>query len=89
MLSLCFKRCKYDPNVYLQHVGDLFQVIVMHVDDLLITGRCTKEIGSIKSSLHNEFSMTDHGLLRQFLGLKIEKSKAGIKARKPKEAANQ
>ena len=24
MLSLGFERCKYDINVYLQHVGDLF-----------------------------------------------------------------
>ena len=62
--------------MYLQDVGDLLQVIVLHVDDLLITGSCTKEIGSIKSYLHSEFSMTDLGLLRQFLGLEIEKPEA-------------
>ena len=42
MLSLGFERCKYDHNVYLQHVGDLLQVIVLYVDDIYITGNCTK-----------------------------------------------
>ena len=63
----------------MQHVGDLFQVILLYVDDIFITGSFTKEIGSIKSSLHSEFSMIDLGLLRKFLGLEIEKYEAGIK----------
>ena len=72
LLSLGFVRCKSDPNVYLQHIGNVLQVIVLYVDDILITCSCTKENGSIKSSLHNEFSMIDLGLLKQFLGLEIE-----------------
>ena len=42
MLSLGFVRCKYEPNVYLQHIGDVLQVIVLYVDYLFITGSCTK-----------------------------------------------
>ena len=32
LLSLGFERWKYDTNVYLQNIGDLFQVIVLYVD---------------------------------------------------------
>ena len=32
--------------------------------------------------MHSEFSMTDLGLLKQFLGLEIEKSEVGIKVSK-------
>ena len=78
LLSLGFERCKYDPNVYLQHIGDSLQVIVLYVDDILITRSCINDIGSIKSSLHSYFSMADLGLLKQFLGLEIEKSDAMI-----------
>ena len=77
LLLLGFERCKYNPNVYLQHIGELFKVIYLYVYDLLITGSCTKGIGSIKSSLHTEFSMFDLGLLRQFIGLEIENLKQG------------
>ena len=52
---------------------------MFYFDEIFITGSCTKEIESIKSSLHSEFSMTDLGLLRQFIGLEIEKYQAGIK----------
>ena len=79
LLSLGFEQCKSDPNIYFQNFGDLFQVIVIYVDDYLITGICIDDLGSINSSLHSEFSMTDLGLLKQFLGLEIEQSDAGIK----------
>ena len=52
---------------------------MIYVDDILITVIFIDDIGSIKSSLHSEFSMTDLGLLKQFLGLEIEKYDAGIK----------
>ena len=42
LLSLGFERCKSDPNVYLKHVGDLLQVIVLYVDEIFITGGFTK-----------------------------------------------
>ena len=51
----------------------------MYVDEIVIIGICIDDIGSIKSSLHSEFSMTDLGLLKQFLGLEIEKYDACIK----------
>ena len=38
MLSLGFERCKYDPNVYLRNFGDLFQFILMYIDEIFITG---------------------------------------------------
>ena len=53
---------------------------MLYVDDILSTGICIDDIGSIKSSLHSELSMTDLGLLEQFLGLEIEQSDAEIKA---------
>ena len=83
LLSLGFERCKYN-NVYLQHIGDLLQVIVLYFDEIFITRSCIDDIGSIKSSLHSEFSMTDLGLLKQFIGLDIEKYDAGIKVSQPK-----
>ena len=75
LLSIGFVRWKYDPNVYLNHIDDLLKVIVQYIYYILITSRCTKEIGSIKASLHNEFAMTDLGLLKQFLGLEMSNMK--------------
>ena len=82
ILSQGFERWKYDPNVYLKHLDDSTQIIVLYVDEMLITGSFIADIGLIKSLLHNAFSMTGLGLLKQFLGLEIEKYDAGTKVRK-------
>ena len=78
LLSIGFTRCKSDPNVYLQQNDVKFQVNVIYVDDILITGFYTNSIGQIKNSLQSEFGMTNLLLLRQFLGLEIEQNGKGI-----------
>ena len=78
LLSIGFTRWNSDPNVYFQQNDGVLKVVFIYFDDLLITRSFMTSIGSIKSSLHSEFAITDLGLLRQFLGLKIEKSEWGI-----------
>ena len=56
------------------------------MDDLLITGSSKKEIASLKDAMSHAFSMTNLGLLSQFLGLEIAQSKHGIKLHEPKYA---
>ena len=53
-------------------------IIVLYVDDLLITGSTVTSISVIKTALHNAFEMSDLGLLKQFLGLEIEQNFDGI-----------
>ena len=78
MLSQKFERCKYDPNVYLKQYEVNFLIIVMYVDDILITGSTLASISFIKTALHEAFEMSDLGLLRQFLGLEITQGFDGI-----------
>ena len=33
-----FKHCIYDPNLYVKNFGDNILIIVLYVDDLIITG---------------------------------------------------
>ena len=61
-------------------------IIVLYLDDLLITGSSKKEIASLKDAMNHAFSMTDLGLLSQFLGLKIAQSQHGIKVHQSKYA---
>ena len=79
LLSQGFERCKYDTNVYLQYLDYSIHIIVLYVYDILIIGICIDDIGSIKYSLHSVFSMTDLGLVKQFLCLEIEQYGVGIK----------
>ena len=78
LLSQNFQRCRSDPNVYLQQHDDHIIIIVLYVDDLLITGSTIASISAIKTALHNAFEMSDLGLLKQFLGLEIKQNYDGI-----------
>ena len=49
------------------------------MDDLLITRSSKKEIASLKDAMNHAFSMTNLGLLSQFLGLEIAQFQHGIK----------
>ena len=53
-------------------------IIVLYVDDL-ITVISKKDIASLKDAMNHAFSMTNLGLLSQFLGIEIAQSQHGIK----------
>ena len=73
-----FQRCRSDPNVYLKYSDGHLIIIFLYVYELLITGSTVVSISAIKTALHNAFEMSDLGLLKQFLGLKIEQNSDGI-----------
>ena len=79
LLSLNFVRCNSNTNVYLKLIHGYLMIIFLYVDDLLIILISNKEISSLKDAMNHGFSMTDLGLLSQFLGLKIAQSQHGMK----------
>ena len=78
LISHKFERYKSDCNVYMQKKEGFFLLIVLYVDDLFITSSSIAELRSIKIALNKSFTMTDLGLLRQFIGLEVSKKTSGI-----------
>ena len=60
--------------MYIQQYDQNLIIIVLYFYELLITGSIVTSILVIKIALHNAFEMSDLGLLKQFLGLKIEQN---------------
>jgi hypothetical protein len=65
---------------------DSLLLLVLYVDDLLITDCLTSTIVSFKRILHDKFLMTDMGPLHLFLGLEITQNASGIKLSQAKYA---
>jgi hypothetical protein len=65
---------------------DSLLLLVLYVDDLLITGCSTSMIATVKMILHDRFLMTDMGPLHFFLGLEISQDASGIKLSQAKYA---
>jgi hypothetical protein len=86
LLSQNFVQCKSDPNVYMLRTIDSILLLVMYVDDFLITGCSNLAIVVVKWILHDKFLMMDMGPLHFFLGLDISKDALGIKLSQAKYA---
>jgi hypothetical protein len=58
---------------------DSLLLLVLYVDDLLITDYSTPTIATVKRIMHDRFLMTNMGPLPFFLGLEINQDASGIK----------
>ena len=68
--GLGFTKSEADANLYQIVVEGKLLIIVLYVDDLILTGD-EQLIHSCKEDLAKEFEMKDLGLLNYFLGLEI------------------
>ena len=86
LLSARFTRCHSNSNVYILQRDDSHLILVLYVDDLIITGSTSSIIANVKTSLQDIFAMTDWGSLHYFLGIEITQSSAGITLSQPEHA---
>ena len=57
LLNTGFSRCHSDPNIYTKKVGNHLIILVLYVDDLILTGSDPKLLTNVKSSLKQNFEM--------------------------------
>eukprot|EP00253_Pinus_taeda_P003386 PITA_03386 len=77
LLESGFSRCHYDNTVYTKKVGKSLIILVLYVNDLILTGSDSNLINHVKSNLKKKFEMTDLGKLHYFVGLQVLQSKEG------------
>ena len=53
-------------------------ILIVYVDDIVITGNDEQEIGRLKLFLATEFEIKELGELRYFLGIEVARSRKGI-----------
>jgi hypothetical protein len=73
-----FSRFHFDPNVYTKKVVNHLIILVLYVDDLILTGSDSKNLNHVKTNLKKKFEMTDLGFLHYFLGLQVFQTNEGI-----------
>jgi len=74
-----FLRCEADHCCYFKTLEESYLILLLYVDDMLIVGADLHEINSLKTKLSEEFAMKDLGEARQILGMRISRSKEGLK----------
>ena len=70
---------KQSPQAWFKSTNEgKITVLMVYVDDLILTGNDHVEIEDLKKILAKEFEVKDLGALRYFLGMEIAKNKNGI-----------
>lgn len=78
LIKAGYAQSSYDHSLFTKKEGMDIAIILVYVDDLLITGSTPTLIEDAKRTLHSHFKMKDLGDLRYFLGIEVMRSKGGI-----------
>ncbi|GKA44853.1 ribonuclease H-like domain-containing protein [Tanacetum coccineum] len=77
------KVCKLNKSLYglkkaLRHSDNVFIILLVYVDDIVIIGNNLNEIEKFKQFLKSKFQIKDLGKLKCFLGIELLDNKDGI-----------
>jgi Reverse transcriptase (RNA-dependent DNA polymerase) len=73
-----FIKSSADSSIFIKHLNNKTTIVLVYVDDIIITGNDKEDIENIKNYLKNKFDIKDLGKLKYFLGIKITHSCKGL-----------
>ena len=73
-----FRNSPIESTLYVKREDDVLLIVVLYVDDLLITGPNDRHIVEFKADLNATFKMKDLGMLHHYLGIQFKQCDGGI-----------
>lgn len=78
LLSFNFKLSSADSSLFVQNIGSRITIILIYVDDILLTGNSSTYCKDLISQLRKHFPLKDLGESHYFLGLQAKRNANGI-----------
>ena len=73
-----FVQSKFNYSLFTHTQGTSFTMLLVYVDDILLTGNNLDCVNSLKKLLNDKFGLKHLGSLRYFLGLEVARTDVGI-----------
>ena len=74
-----YKQGNADHTLFTKHATNgKKSILIVYVDDIIITGDDIHEITALKQKLKEEFEVKELGKMKYFLGMEVVRSKQGI-----------
>ncbi|XP_066323655.1 uncharacterized mitochondrial protein AtMg00810-like [Miscanthus floridulus] len=73
LISLGFVEAKFDTSMFIYRNGSDMAILLLYVDDIILTASSLSLLQRIIAALRREFSMTDMGPLHHFLGVSVQR----------------
>ncbi|GAU41870.1 hypothetical protein TSUD_366180 [Trifolium subterraneum] len=71
LIAFGFTASKCDPSLFMIKTGGLHLIVLVYVDDIIITGNSLPKIQQLISKLNAEFALKQLGTLDYFLGIEV------------------
>ena len=78
LLHLGFYYGKADSSLFILHKGQSIVLLLIYVDDIVVTGNDNNIISDLINTLGSEFSLKDLGSLHYLLGLEVKNLPNGL-----------
>jgi hypothetical protein len=79
--GMSFGQSPHEAAIYRQGNGGNTLLVIVYVDDLVITGNKDAEVVAFKEEMKATFQMSDQGLLSFYLGIEVHQGDSGITLR--------
>ncbi|CAM8999359.1 unnamed protein product [Rhodiola kirilowii] len=78
LIAFGFQNSFNDYSLFTLSKDGAFLILLVYVDDVILTGTSDQLISEVKLYIHNQFQIKDLGHLKYFLGLEVARSTAGL-----------
>lgn len=78
LIGIGFQRTYADSSLFIHFYRGSIAILLLHVDDLVITGNDNHYVTLLISQLHTMFEMKNSGPLHHFLGVEVNKTLNGL-----------
>lgn len=78
LLQFGFKQAQGDHTLFVLYSGQVLTILIVYIDDIILTGNCVTSISKVKNHLSTVFEVKDLGSLRYFLGMELGRNKNGM-----------
>ena len=79
MKTLGYRQCNGEHTLFYKHASrGLVTILIVYVDDIIITGNNLEELRNLETQLDKNFRVKKLGPLKYFLGIEFARSSEGI-----------
>ncbi|KAJ4746261.1 Gag/pol [Rhynchospora pubera] len=73
-----FQSSKFDPSLFISHANGHLLVVLVYVDDIIVTGSDMPQVSALIANLQSHFALKDLGNLNFFLGITAKFTNDGL-----------